>query len=150
VATLVAGCSSSDGNDGRVFLNAAGYDREYDREAATLRLPAGYGWPAKAPGIMPNASWQPGNGQSTADGYWFCAWQREWLAARQAADMHRAGDALAEIRRVTATHLYRVASPPPDQKYYDDLLAKAALGDPSAVSRDVQLNCPAPVRTSPK
>jgi hypothetical protein len=148
VAALASGCSDGGGNDGRVYLDAAGYDREYHREAATLRLPAGYGWPAKAPGIVPDMSWEPGTGQSSADTYWFCAWQREWLVSRPLVDHHRADAALAEMRHITQLEIYRVASPPPDQKYYDDLLAKAALGDPGAVSRDVQLNCPAPVRTS--
>jgi hypothetical protein len=142
-AALIAGCGSSGGNDDSKSVDYNGYNREYHTEARKLTLPSIYGWPKDAVGPKTNAMYEVGSGMSHADYYWFCAWERRWLAHLDSPSLARAD--LAMLNRIKTLHEYRVASPPADQRFIDNMLDRAELGDPSSIQRDVRVNCPAPV-----
>lgn len=140
---MLSSCSRSNGggSSGHHFVNSDGYNAEFRMEQAVLQLPTSYLWPRTAPGSVKDLSYQPRTGTSTADTYWFCAWERQWLDDQSGAASSAVERDLTFMQAVKHRELYLVASPAGDKKYYDDLLARARLGDPSQVARDVQLNC---------
>lgn len=124
------------------------YNAEYFREAHTLRLAPGFVWPKKAPApkVGPDGSpikFEKGTGRSHADAYWYCSWERAWIANR-VSNPSLARKALAQLPLLRLTHKYRVSNDSAGQRYYDDAIRRAQLGDPSLIEQDVNANCPPP------
>lgn len=75
-----------------------------------------------------------------AEGTWFCSWEREWLRQYGKGE-GKADPALATLRTFLTMDTYTRLTPPDQRGYYDDLLNRAGLGDPTPVRKDQELNC---------
>jgi hypothetical protein len=119
------------------------YNTEYLAEQKKLTLPLYVSWPSKAP-APPTYQGAPqtfedGVGRGQADSYWYCAWERRWLSdlsGRPAA----AKQDLRQLMKLKGTSFYQ-ANAPSDRHIYTDAWARAQLGDPSLIQRDVTANC---------
>ncbi|WP_213451511.1 hypothetical protein [Rhizomonospora bruguierae] len=138
-ALLVAGCSSTD-NSG----SAKSYDeamKEYQAATAKLTLPPGAAdWPGlKSQQDGASVTYQPDAATGMAQSYWQCAWEKEWLAQR-GRDTARETKALEQL----ATYPDMVSYAKLDetgQRFFQEFMAKAKLGDPSGFQQDVRANC---------
>src|SRR2546421_9184261 len=137
--------SSLAGNGSGNALTANKVVVEYRGEQSSLDLAPGWSWPAKlsfsktGPDGAPMV-YQPGDGKTAADHYWFCSWETTDLAPdASAADQDHAYRQLKKIRK---TFYYKVALLPPDRAYFDKELVQAGLGDKSSMKQDVAANCP--------
>jgi hypothetical protein len=126
---------------------------ELEAHAATLVLPPGGTWPPPPPppepepepepdpqGIMRGTEYGVGVGTSIADHYWWCAWAREWLAQR-GIDPEREATALETLQQVRESHRYLVSMDSHSREWVDEMLERAALGDPGRLANVVELNC---------
>lgn len=118
---------------------------EYRSEAATLALAPKWSWPEQPiEAVAPDGSgmvYQPGFGKQAADNYWYCSWASHALAARPDSKQRTA--AITELGRMRSMYYYTTALDPESRPALDQVLKTAALGDMSALRRDVKLNCPA-------
>lgn len=158
VGVLVAGLvgcsgdagSASEGGDPAYdyVLSPEEMEAEYWDTTDGLALPDGVEWPPVVHltpepdhnGVLRGHSYQPGYGTSVAYARWFCAWEREWLAQR-GEDAERADAALEAIESFSGLPRYEEFYDSSVQESTEKNLAKAQLGDPSGISRDVELNC---------
>lgn len=122
---------------------------EWRHHTETLKLPPGAEWPPPPPelepepdaeGVLRGHSYEEGVGKSLADGQWWCAWAREWLAQR-GVNADREAAALATLHTFPDTHQYLNAMDSHSQEWYDSMLEAADLGDPTLIANDVELNC---------
>ncbi|MEV6964968.1 hypothetical protein AB0M47_07605 [Hamadaea sp. NPDC051192] len=122
---------------------------EFWATTKTLDLPPGVYWPAKAPiaepevgsdGKLHGHSYEKGWGTATAQTMWYCAWQREWLS-QFGHDNQRATTAYQKLLTFKSMDQYVLYSDQGTRDFVDSTLSKAALGDPSLVQNNVNLNC---------
>ncbi|MDG4773993.1 hypothetical protein [Solwaraspora sp. WMMD792] len=124
-------------------------EQEYWAETEALELPAGVTWPPvihqePAPdheGVLRGHSYEPGFGRGQAQGVWFCIWQKEWLTQRSGAP-ERADAALVQLNAYKGMVNYQEYSDAMVRAAVDEQLEKAALGDPSLMAKNVEINCP--------
>lgn len=121
----------------------AQYNAEYLAEQKKLTLPPGVVWPTRAAADptfqgAPN-TFGDGIGREEADGLWYCAWERRWLADQTDAT-HAAAD-LNRLKSLQRLSKYTVSTLPQDRHIYTDTWARAALGDPALIQQDVLANC---------
>lgn len=142
-ALALAGCGpeAAPGRGRTVFNPYSAMDAEYAAERHRLTLPAGVVWPDHAPRQGPEDRYGEGYGASRAGEIWFCAWAREWLTQRD-VDPGRRAAALAQLRQVVDTPMYRVGSAPETQRLTDAQVAAAAAGDPGPLTSMVANDCP--------
>lgn len=125
---------------------------EYRREAAGLRLAAGWRWPAD-PGLTSKGidgapmRYETGYGRTRADALWFCSWASAYLTARPGSFPRRR--AVAELQKVRATFFFTTALVPPDRPGFAAMLDGAAAGRSSELGRYSRLNCPRRLRAAP-
>ncbi len=153
VTVLTAGCAGSTSvtsvpqpSPGNITYDE--YNREYGDEQTKLPpLPNGYTWPKKGPlpktfdGILVYPL--QGTGRFSADGFWECAWQIEWL--RDLSDSpERARRDLTALRAALTFYAQTDYTDPADRHILIERLDRAALGDPSLVRMEVSSSCGIP------
>ena len=149
VASLTACAPASDSQEAPVadaseetgFLDYEAAQQEYRDAIERLGGPKGYTYP-EAFREDTGGLFQVGYGEGRAVYHWNCAWAREWLDAR-GNDPEAAAEALAQYESVIDTRVFRKSWDPESvQKPFLEAVEKAKLGDPSAIRRDVEINCP--------
>nr|MDT0658891.1 hypothetical protein [Micromonospora sp. DSM 115978] len=118
---------------------------EFEAAQVDLELPPGVDWlpPPPSPSVEAGAAARFGEGVGVthAELFWFCEWEKEWLAAH-AVDPQRAELALSTLEGVYETQLYRVAMDEVGRSQVDKSITHARAGDPEHLRLDVQANCP--------
>ncbi|MGL4172539.1 MAG: hypothetical protein ACRCTR_00455 [Actinomycetota bacterium] len=146
---LTSACSADGGTGGRQSQaeipgsNLVSYEEvnaEYEKTMENLQLPDGA---ATAPGFpkpTEPTSYEKGAGVGAAEVFWICAWEKEWLD-KQGTDQKAAEVALQQLRKAPDTQFMSKQLDEPGRRFFDEYLAKAALGDPSGFQNDVEQNC---------
>ncbi|MCZ4101163.1 hypothetical protein [Streptomyces sp. H39-C1] len=136
MAAGLAGCSESN--------EFTGYDKaaaEYRDAAGDLTLPQGAKPFPGLPEPKQKTSYQNGVGLVTAQYFWRCSWEKEWLDS-QGSDKTRAGKALAELKKspsmdfMSKDHLDDTG-----RSMFTEYMDKAELGDPSGFQQHYSANC---------
>ena len=150
LAALTAACDGP-GPDTRkehAVKDPAGMEAEFKETTKRLPLPPDAVWPPvvhlspepDGSGVMRDHVYEPGYGKQDAEWVWFCLWQREWLAQR-GKDSVRGSAALDMMMRFKETDNYIVGHDDDSKQVIDELLAGAAVGDPSKVAHMVDVGC---------
>ncbi len=85
--------------------------------------------------------WEVGFGHVFVEEGAFCLWMGTWLAVR-GVDSEQEAKALAEMQHFLTTYTFlNTYDPHSAQPNTRDRVERAALGDPSGVMRDWELNC---------
>jgi hypothetical protein len=125
------------------LTDADGFQAELDSAMAITPIPAGATWPDFL-SADPNVAYSAGGGRAWVELVSMCLWEVEWLHARAAADAAR--EALARTTIIGFPDWYSTDSVffQPDGSraaYLAPIVAGVRIGDPTALARDVELNC---------
>jgi hypothetical protein len=125
------------------LTDAAGFQAELDSAKAITPIPAGATWPDFLR-ADPSVSYSAGGGRAWVEIVSMCLWETDWLHARAAHDTVRETAARTTILGFpswwsTDSIFFRPAGARAD--YLAPIVAGVRLGDPTAVTRDVELNC---------
>lgn len=141
VALLIALSGCAGGEDGLPSITAEEANEQYREEAASWDLPPGWDWPqAPYSGQGPDgapAVYGTEIGRVDASRYWYCAWNRELVAADTAEERQVA---LAHVLRVRDTPYYQIGLE--DTGSTDARLEAAEAGDLSELANYTEINCP--------
>lgn len=146
--TLCAACSPMSGtSSGPAAIKSAQVAAEYRKEAKTLDLAPGWQWP-RNPAPPTKASdghdivYQPGFGVVTADHYWYCTWEEEYL--KPGLTREKSKSVYSVLKSVHHKALYEKGVASRDRAYFDKELRQAGAGDTLLMQKDVAVNCPKP------
>jgi hypothetical protein len=125
------------------LTDAAGFQAELDSAMAITPIPAGATWPDFLAADSA-AAYSAGGGRAWVELVSMCLWEVEWLHARAAVDATR--EALARITIIGFPEWYSTDSvffQPQGSRalYLTPIVAGVRVGDPTALARDVDLNC---------
>jgi hypothetical protein len=125
-------------------LSLQGTTREYQAEAASLRLAPGWTWP-RAPVRRTAADgrglrYERGWGTQAADYYWYCSWASRAIDPRVGASERRS--ALEQVLAIRDKYFFKTALAPVSRPAFDQVLEQAKRGDVRGLRRDYELNCP--------
>ena len=143
VPTLVAASGLFGTEDPFGLTDAAGFQAELDSAMAITPLPAGAVWPDFLTSD-PSVAYSAGGGRAWVEMVSMCLWETEWLHARAAGDAAR--EAVARTTILGFPDWYSTSSvffQPAGARaaYLAPIVAGVRVGDPTALSRDVALNC---------
>ena len=127
--------------NGATYLPATTAEREYTKEAATLRLPPSDEWPQSpvSGGTSAAPEWyQVGYGRQAADRYWFCKWAD---VALNTSDPHQRHNAVKTIHGILQLYYYKHALVRRSRPQLVEEVQSARRGDLTALREDVRLNC---------
>lgn len=138
------GCSSGGGTEGG-FTSRDEINDSFRGSISELQFPPGTTPPTAVPGIDADpagTSYQKTYGDTRAHYVWQCAWEKEWLDTR-ATDPSAAAAALEQLGKAPAMPYLADPQRTDDatRRMFRENLDKAALGDPSAMQEDVDVNC---------
>lgn len=132
--------SSSPTANGDSFNSVKGASEEYVQATKKYELPPGYVYPA-SPFSEGSGDYQAGYGTQEAVIFWNCSWGKQYLQD----EAKNAPEAAADLDRyasVEDTETYKKYWDPQSvQSYIVASIASAKLGDPSAIERNVSINC---------
>lgn len=134
--------SAQNGDASAQFTDKAGIEQEYRESLGKLEFPAGYTPPETMDNLTAD-QYEKGFGDTRASFVWECAWKRDWLDT-YGTNPDEAKKALQQLQ--TAKDMpYMQGNKVDDamRQALQEQLDKAALGDPSAIQQDVEVNCPA-------
>jgi hypothetical protein len=125
------------------LTDAAGFQAELDAAMAITPIPVGATWPDFLT-TDPNVAYSAGGGRAWVEMVSMCLWEVEWLNARTSADAAR--EALARTTIIGFPDWYSTDSVffQPDgarAAYLAPIVAGVRSGDPTALARDVEMNC---------
>ncbi|MFI7608916.1 hypothetical protein ACIBTV_27905 [Micromonospora sp. NPDC049366] len=146
-AANISGCSKPESSEPSNKPNSKyqefdGYLAEYNSAIKSMTLPRNAMWgaaPTRPPEPMLYAR---GVGSTRAELTWYCAWEKEWLAALAENPRSERHDyAIEQLERVRTLQLYQVALDEEGRTQIERSLAEARRGNPAAVEADVATNC---------
>lgn len=140
----VTGCTSTRDDSSEASVSRDGVNAAYRASIAELKFPRGYAPPRTVADIDDDpagTTYQETYGDTRAHFVWQCAWEQEWLDARD-TDPVEAELALGQLG--TASSMDYLADSRADDAtrgFLAENLEKARLGDPSGMQEDVDVNC---------
>ncbi|MDO8964133.1 MAG: hypothetical protein Q7W30_06515 [Coriobacteriia bacterium] len=138
LAIAVTGCSGATAGSPKL-LDETGYKQARTTIQGEYALPASFRW-TDPPAQEQGTKYEEGVARAEVESYWVVAWETEWLEQR-GKDPARAAKALDILRnKVPKSRLMTEYSDESVRRIYTDALAKAELGDPSGIQRDIELN----------
>lgn len=142
---IMCSCSSTEEPSPKgqeaAYLDRAGYLAEFERAKDRLRLPVGSSWEKAVPEAPEgDVRFARGVGTTDAELYWFCEWEKAWLAARD-HDPKKADAAMDQLTQIFDLQVYLVAFDDAGRAHTREIIRRAQQGDPSGVQGDVEINC---------
>ncbi len=143
VPTLVAASGLFGTEDPFGLTDAAGFQAELDSAMAITPIPAGAVWPDFLT-VNPSVAYSAGGGRAWVEMVSMCLWETDWLHARAAGDAAREAVARTTILGFpdwysTDSIFFQPAGARAD--YLAPIVAGVRVGDPTALSADVAMNC---------
>lgn len=122
------------------YHDYTGYVEEYQEATQRLQLPTKANWPAIPSPPAESRRYAKGVGTTDAELFWYCQWEKEWLASYRMDTPHAAA-ALTQIKQIKSFQVYTVALDDASRQQIGDSITKAESGDPTGVQADVRANC---------